>query len=263
VITVATWNVLHRVHAEKYGEPVADHWPQEPARIAAVTAWLKGRSEQVIGLQEVSGDQLASLRAGLPERTVFAFRFPRVPVPHREDATALGDPGEYLVLLADQPGHEVAGFAFDRAPGKGALAVRLNEMIVIVTHVSGDVRRVGELKRLARLAGEWPDVPVVMLGDFNIGRFAVTSELGQDFAVAELPLGSRATRPDTHGVAPGFIDHVVVRGARATDAEVEDSGGLSDHNLVRATIVQAETPAAAELRRRTCPRSESTEVNRS
>jgi hypothetical protein len=95
VITVATWNVLHRVHAENWGEVVAGRWPDESERITAVTAWLAGRAEQVIALQEVSGDQLASLRSGLASRTVHAFRYPRVPG-LRRGACQLRDPGEYL-----------------------------------------------------------------------------------------------------------------------------------------------------------------------
>ena len=51
-------------------------WPREPERIAAVTARLAGRTEQVIALQEVSGDQLASLRAGLAGRTIHALLSP-------------------------------------------------------------------------------------------------------------------------------------------------------------------------------------------
>jgi hypothetical protein len=38
VIVAATWNVLHRVQAENWGEDVAVRWPQEQERIAAVTA---------------------------------------------------------------------------------------------------------------------------------------------------------------------------------------------------------------------------------
>ena len=236
MITVATWNVLHRVHAENHSEAVAARWPQEADRIAAVTATLKARSEQVIALQEVSGDQLTSLRESLPGRTIHALRFPRVPVPRNGDGTQLRDAAEYLVLMASEPGQQVAGFAFDGAPGKGTLAVRLNGVLFVVTHVSGDVRRVSQLTRLALLGNEWPQYPVVILGDFNVGRFGVTSELGSDFTVADLPLGSLATRPDTHGLKPAYIDHVVARGATITDAAVEDTAGLSDHNLVRATV---------------------------
>jgi len=50
---MATWNVRHRVQAENHSGAVAARWPQEPARIAAVTASLKARSEQVIALQEL------------------------------------------------------------------------------------------------------------------------------------------------------------------------------------------------------------------
>jgi hypothetical protein len=57
VIAVATWNVLHRIHAENWGEDVLERWPDESERIAAITARLTRRTEQVIALQEVSGDK--------------------------------------------------------------------------------------------------------------------------------------------------------------------------------------------------------------
>jgi hypothetical protein len=61
VTTVASWNVLHRIHAENWGTDAVKRWPDESERIAAVTAFLAERTEQVIALQEVSGDQLADI----------------------------------------------------------------------------------------------------------------------------------------------------------------------------------------------------------
>lgn len=228
VITVATWNVLHRVHAENWGEDVLTRWPDETERIAAVTARLAARTERVIALQEVSGDQLASLRRALPERTVHVLRYPRVPTP-RHGASPLHDPGEYLVLLVEGPSRPVAAESFPNAPGKGALAVRIPEALVVTTHLSPDRRLAGQLARVAELAAR--DHPVVLLGDLNADRMTVASALG-DFAVADLP----PTHPATSDAPAMHIDHVAVRGATIDSATVEDVHGFSDHDLVRATV---------------------------
>jgi len=227
VITVATWNVLHRVHAENWGEDVVRPWPDESARIGAITALLAARTERVIALQEVSGDQLASLRDALPDRTFHTLRYPRVPK-SRRGPSPLHDLTEYLVLLVDGPGQEVSAESFPDDPGKGALAVRIAATLVVATHVSGDRRRTRQLARLAELAA----APAVLLGDFNTDRVTVTAALGAGFVVADLPPDALPTRPSTSR----WIDHVVVRGTVACDATVEDVGGLSDHNLVRATV---------------------------
>jgi endonuclease/exonuclease/phosphatase family metal-dependent hydrolase len=232
VITVATWNVLHRVHAENWVEDVTRRWPDESARIAAITARLAARTERVIALQEVSGDQLASLRRAMPGRTVHAFRYPRVPKPRR-GSHQLRDLDEYLVLLVDGPSREVAAESFPTDKGKGALAVQIAGTLVIATHVSGDQRRTRQLARLAELAATAQRNPVVLLGDFNADSATVTSGLGSGFAVADLPPDAQPTRPSAAGQ---WIDHVVVRGAAACDATVEAVDGLSDHNLVRANI---------------------------
>jgi endonuclease/exonuclease/phosphatase (EEP) superfamily protein YafD len=235
VITVATWNVLHRVHAVNYGEETAARWPDEHQRIAAVTALLAGRAEQVIALQEVSGDQLVSLRAGLPGRAVHAFRYPRVPVPRR-GPSPLRDRDEYLVLLMEEPGWRAGAWAFDDDPGKGALVVHAAGMLFASVHVSWSQRGPGQLARLAGLADAWTGYPVVLLGDFNADRAAVAAGLGSAFTVAWPPPGTRPTRPGASGTGPLFIDHVAARGARVSAMTVEDAGGLSDHDLVRADI---------------------------
>jgi endonuclease/exonuclease/phosphatase family metal-dependent hydrolase len=229
VITVATWNVLHRVHAENWGEDVARHWPNESERITAITALLAARTEQVIALQEVSGDQLADLRRALPGRTIHTMRYPRVPKPRHGDCS-LRDPAEYLVLVVDGPGQEIAAESFPDDPGKGALVVRISETDVVSTHVSGDQRRTHQLARLVDLASHGHSA--VLLGDFNTDRATVASSLGHDFVVADLPPDALPTRPGSRST---HIDHVVVRGAVAA-ATVEAVDHLSDHNLVRATV---------------------------
>ena len=239
VIAVATWNLLHRVHAENWGEDVAVRWPDESERIAAVTARLARRTEQVIALQEVSGDQLASIRAALAGWTVHAFRYPRVPRPRR-GTYAPRDPAEYLVLLVGGPGREVAAESFTDDPGKGALAVRTSAALFVATHVSGDRRRTGQLARLAELTAAGAGHPTVILGDFNADGATVAAGLGAGFAVEEFPPGTLPTRPGEPGSKPLRIDHVAARGADISNAAVEEVDGLSDHNLVRANITGAD-----------------------
>ncbi|WP_067567741.1 endonuclease/exonuclease/phosphatase family protein [Nocardia acidivorans] len=232
MIAVATWNVLHRVHADNWDRGFGTRWPDEAVRIAGVTAVVAGRAEQVIALQEVSGDQLASLREALPERDFHILRYPRVPRPRRVESV-LKDRAEYLVLIIDGAGRDFASGDFTTDPGKGYLAVEVAGVLVIATHVTGDDRRGGQFARLGELAYG----PAVLLGDFNSGRAEVGAALGPRYRVAELPVDAIATRPRGSSAEKSqFIDHVVVRGLAVRDAEVVDVAGVSDHNLVRATV---------------------------
>ncbi|MFI5909772.1 endonuclease/exonuclease/phosphatase family protein [Dactylosporangium sp. NPDC051541] len=226
MLTVATWNVLHRVHAENYAEPVAVRWPDEAARTAAIVAVLTARPERVIALQEVSGDLLAALRGS--RFTVHAFRYPRIPEVRRADP-GLRDGAEYLAVLTSGPARVVAGEAFAGDPGKGFLAVALDGTLVVSTHVGFGPAAVWQLPRLAALAAE----RTVLLGDFNATAAVVAAGLGPRFTIAALEPGSLPTRP---GARSGTIDHVAVRGATVDPARVEDAGGRSDHNLLSAAV---------------------------
>ncbi|WP_236565799.1 MULTISPECIES: endonuclease/exonuclease/phosphatase family protein [Nocardia] len=233
---MATWNVLHRVHAENWYEDVATRWPDEGARIAAVTARVAERTERIIALQEVSGDQLASLRLALPDRTFHAMRYQRLPTPRRVPSSLL-DGGEYLVVLTAEPSRELAAESFAQDHGKGALVVDAGGLTVIATHVTGDHRRTDQLARLAALATDVPEDATVLLGDFNTDRASVAAGLGDDFVVAECADGALPTRPRSSGAKSQHIDHVVVHGATVTPAQVDDVGGVSDHNIVHATVL--------------------------
>jgi endonuclease/exonuclease/phosphatase family metal-dependent hydrolase len=234
VLTVATWNVLHRIHAENWGEETTARWADESERIAAVTARLGTRSEQVVALQEASGDQLASIRGALPRRTILTLRYPRVPA-QRVGTRQLDDPGEYLVLLVDGPARQVAAESFDEDPGKGLLAVRIGGTLVVAVHISYDDRRTRQLARLAELAASFPG-PAVLLGDFNTDCATVAAGLGPGFSVADLPPGTLPTRPRTSGSKSLYIDHVIVRDADIGGVTVESADGLSDHNIVHAEV---------------------------
>lgn len=245
MISVVTWNVLHRVHAENWGEDVTRLWPHETDRIGAITARLMERSEEVIALQEVSGDQLDDVVRALPAgRSIFSLRYPRVPKP-RHGAPSLEDPSEHLVLLVDAPAHQVAAEAFDDDPGKGLLAVETGEALVVATHVSFDRRRAGQLARLAEVTAATistkpmkPMKPVILLGDFNCDATTVSAAFGSAYAVAVPPPDALPTRPSGGGVAAQTIDHIVVRGGGASGVRTEDVDGLSDHNLLRADVMR-------------------------
>ena len=68
---ILTWNVLHRVHAERHSEPAIERWPDEQGRVRGITA-LIARALTVEGfdvalLQEVSGDVLAPFARSSPD----------------------------------------------------------------------------------------------------------------------------------------------------------------------------------------------------
>ncbi|MCL4227958.1 MAG: endonuclease/exonuclease/phosphatase family protein [Myxococcales bacterium] len=255
---LVTWNVLHRVHAENWEEPAIDlHLDDEPGRIAGVTARvaaLLAADHDVVCLQEVSGDQLASLRAVLPEGTqLVVLRYPRVPAP-RAGAThqaTLADPGEHLVTVvaAGRTIHAGPAAAFDDDPGKGYLTVDVASDVaaapaairIVNTHVTYGSRAAGQLARLAVVATAGPAAAVVA-GDFNADRAAVAAGLGagvaarRALAVAVPPAPALPTRPRATSDKSQDIDHVVALGLRPLACAVLAAGGLSDHNLVEARL---------------------------
>lgn len=239
---MATWNVLHRVHAENWDEGVVTPFPDESVRVEAVAARvaeLMAGGVEVVCLQEVSGDQLAALRGALPAGAeVFELTYPRRPAPRRPHVGRLRDPAEHLVTLvaADRPAKLLISQVFPDDPGKGFLGVDVaGALVVFNTHVSFGERSPGQLARLSEAARRAPKA--ALLGDFNAGVYQVADGLGPDFAAATLPPGALPTRPRAKAEGKHQnIDHILVRGASVTEADVRSAGGLSDHNLVVATV---------------------------
>jgi len=219
VIRLLTWNVLHRVHAVNWREPVIERHTDEHARIAAIVALLAAHSVDVACLQEVSGDQLASLRATF--QNVHTAEHRRVPK-LRGGTPALRDPREYLVTIGAGAVVRAETFAHDR--GKGFLATRHGELLVVNTHVSYGGARPEQCARLAEVATP----PAVIAGDFNADAWIIERELG--FPVAP---NAKITRPRLKPSDKSqTIDHVAPRGVAVTRLDVLDCGGLSDHDPV-------------------------------
>lgn len=236
---VATWNVLHRVHAVNWETPAIGAWVDEAARIDAVTAlvasWIDAGTD-VVCLQEVSGDQLASLRR-IAGAAVHAFAYARVPTYWRrqEPATLLA-PEEHLVVLVRGGGGRIErGEAFATDPGKGVLAVALPDgVLVVCTHVSFDRRHARQLARLLEVTERAPG-PVIVCGDFNADRDRCGARLGPGFLCAVPGDGALPTRPRSappESDESQDIDHVFVRGLDVVSTTVIDAAGRSDHNPV-------------------------------
>jgi endonuclease/exonuclease/phosphatase family metal-dependent hydrolase len=239
---VTTWNVLHRVHAVNWGEAAIDEHPDERARIAAITRAVAAELEggvAVVCLQEVSGDQLRSLREALPRgAALFHHRYPRVPRLHRGGAPVLDDPSEHLVTLAVGGGaREVAAQTFASDAGKGFLGVDLGDGCTAWNaHVSFGERGPEQLRAL--LAAALPRAgAAILMGDFNAEVAAVRAALGGDPSYAELD-GARPTRVAAGGSPGKLIDHVVALCGLVEGARVLDGAGLSDHHPVTARVVR-------------------------
>lgn len=184
-----------------------------------------------VALQEVSGDQLAALREVVPAgRVVMSHRAPRLPK-LRNGGCLLADVSEHLVLLVPAGATVLAAATFANDPGKGFLAVQLDELLVINTHVTFADKGIPQLERLATLCAA-AQGPTVVVGDFNASSSVVLAGL-PGARLADVSAGLLRTRTGE----PGHdIDHVVVFRALVEEAEVLDGGGLSDHNPVRATV---------------------------
>lgn len=231
---VTTWNVLHRIHGLNWSEAPIAQFPDERARIAAISQtvaqWL-AEGVDVVCLQEVSGDQLSSLRA--LGAHVFAHQYPRVPRLRAEGADGLVDRSEHLVTLVRAAGAtQFDARTFESDPGKGFLAVELATGVAVInTHVSFGESGKRQLELLERVAKSRE--PVAVVGDFNAPVNEVSMGLGASFALSSVASPTRIATPQ-HPQGK-IIDHVAVRGARIEAAHVLDAAGLSDHHPVRAT----------------------------
>ncbi len=238
-LRLVTWNVLHRIHAVNWAEPQAASFPDEPTRLVRIAWQVRGWVDDgmdVVCLQEVSGDQLAALRAALGGRAeALSHRYPRVPALRAPGPPVLDDASEHLVSLV-APGRARAQHSatFESDPGKGFHAVQLDEALVIGTHVSFGAPGLQQLAQLARLARAATG-PAVVLGDVNAAVTDFAAALGDGFVCADLS-GQPPTRLGAGRASSRTIDHVGVRRGRVADARVLDANGLSDHAPVLAVL---------------------------
>jgi endonuclease/exonuclease/phosphatase family metal-dependent hydrolase len=233
-LRVTTWNVLHRVHAVNWKEAPVAAFPDERVRIerisVVVAGWLASDVDAVC-LQEVSGDQLASLRrAASAAVIVFEHTYPRLPRLRGSGAPQLDDASEHLVtIVRDRSAKQLDARTFASDPGKGLLALDLDSAATLVnTHVTFGDRRTDQLVLLASIA----TAPAIVVGDFNASADVVGAALGGTTSILDRP-----TRIATDEHDARVIDHVVVLGGTLASAAVLDGQGLSDHNPVTARVL--------------------------
>jgi endonuclease/exonuclease/phosphatase family metal-dependent hydrolase len=238
-LRVTTWNVLHRVHAVNWGEEAIEGFTDESIRIARISETVRGwlaSGTELVCLQEVSGDQLVSLRACAGNDITVAFhRYPRVPRCRGAGDAGLVDPTEHLVTLSvARDTRAVAAETFASDPGKGFLAVQVAGVRVVCTHVTHGASGHEQLARLAAFAREGR-APTVIVGDFNADAAAVQTGLGEGFVLADLTR-EPPTRAATETSHARTIDHVAVLDGEIAAVRVHDREGLSDHAPVGATV---------------------------
>jgi endonuclease/exonuclease/phosphatase family metal-dependent hydrolase len=228
-LRLITWNVLHRIHGEKWSKHVVRNFPNESVRIERVAArvaqWLT-QGSTVVCLQEVSGDQLAALR----ESPFISHRYGRVPSWWRFWTRPLRDAAEHLAVGGADL-RFVAGLTFADDDGKGLLAAEVGGLRIVSAHLTFGRAGAAQLHTLKELAG----LRAVIAGDFNADRQTVAQTLGKGFAVADA--SEQATRVAGARLRRGYsVDHIAVAGGTVADVEVLDSEGLSDHHPLRATV---------------------------
>jgi len=233
---LVTWNVLHRIHGEKWSKHVVGRFPREAVRIERITervaGWLAAGVSAVC-LQEVSGDQLAALRR--VKASLFSHRYPRVPGSIRLLwSRPLEDRSEHLATLVAGGGARVAeALTYRSDSGKGLLAVDLADGLRLVnTHLSFGKDGIGQLQQAAGVMRQV--ARGALAGDLNAGRDVIAALLGEGVALSQV--GAATCSPSRrHG--PGkAIDHVAVHGGGLDGVEVLDGEGLSDHQPVRAVL---------------------------
>lgn len=223
---VATWNVLHWVHAQNHREDLS-RFPTEQKRARAVVDRIVYMDAEVTCLQEVSGDTLELITATVGRECVHSFQLPRVPK-LKAGASVLRDSSENLVIVT--AGIKVHFQAFSDDDGKGFIAVRCRSgTLVVNTHISGDPKnRPLQLKALDAWISSQPG-PVILCGDFNCDAMQTLQSLRPGWGVAVVRSDLKISRPKSNQL----IDHILSwNGTEPAFANIEDVGGISDHNLV-------------------------------
>jgi endonuclease/exonuclease/phosphatase family metal-dependent hydrolase len=250
---LTTWNVLHRIHAVNWNEAPVVKFPDERVRIAGITDFIATHLFPIstaIALQEVSGDQLASVRAAFEAKaTILTHEYPRLPKLKQPSATTpLSNLKEYLVTIVPHPRSTrvIESETYESDPGKGFLSTLIDDkLLVINTHVSAGGRRDKQLARLVRATSNHS--AVATLGDFNTEHdllhatlltLAEAHSIMGGFTLTDLS-AQPVTRVGSPGKSGHTIDHVISKHPLTIEpGTVIDAGGLSDHQPVTARIAE-------------------------
>lgn len=223
---IATWNVLHWVHARNHSEDLS-RFSTEEERARAVVDRVIHMDAEATCLQEVSGDTLELITATFGRERVHSFQLPRVPE-LKAGASVLRDSSENLVIIT--AGIKVHAQAFTDDDGKGFIAVRCRgDTLIVNTHISGDPKySLLQLKGLDNWISSQPG-PATLCGDFNADVSTTLDSLRPGWDAARIRSALTVSRPKSNQL----IDHILHwNRPEPAVASVEDAGGISDHNLV-------------------------------
>lgn len=202
-------------------------FPTEQKRARAVVDRIVYMDAEVTCLQEVSGDTLELITVTVGRERVHSFQLPRVPR-LRVGSSVLRDGPENLVIVT--AGIKVHFEAFSDDDGKDFIAVRCRSgTLVVNTHISGDPKNSPlQLKALDAWISSQPG-PVILCGDFNCDEMQMLQSLRPGWGVAVVRSDLKISRPKSNQL----IDHIISwNGTEPVFANIENAGGISDHNLV-------------------------------
>lgn len=215
---VVTWNILHRIHEEKYrpDSKVLETFPDERNRVVAVIGEIHKCLETpdtVCCLQECSATVLTGIQRHIANNSRCLF--------YKKVKEA-----EYLVTITPQ-GFWEEEIEHHPDTAVGMLAVRRDECRVINCHLKPQrFCRYSVLDGLLSLPTE--EVPLVVAGDLNEQPPAIQRVLGHKYGWVDAGNSYRKKQ----------IDHVLYDKFQwtLTDGKIVDTGYTSDHRMVVADL---------------------------
>lgn len=244
MISICSWNVLHLIHEMNHNlhlSHVIKKYPNEALRLNAIIMNIRlllGKND-VICLQEVSGDLYELIKTEFSGScNIIIYEHNRKPSikdtklksPYIRDA-------EYLVTLVSKKLSIIGKntIQYDEN-GKAALAVTLDSIVIINTHLPISISGTNAIKKLTEVY-EKPDKQIVIIGDFNKSF----SDLHSDFKTTEwnmsqlfFPRFAKSTHRrcvSKNKFINKVIDRAILYGSEYTELKTDtiDSGDVSDH----------------------------------
>lgn len=244
---VATWNVLHRYHEENHNpdSEILKKYHYESDRINAtiklIDKTLNQHDNVILCLQEVSGDLMEAINNKFHSFfAIIQFKYERVPQKKNKGFNIYKNPKEYLIILISKSFrvHNNKKVKYT-TPGKGALIIFLDELIIVNTHLTIPKADKGDLEQkvLKYLLPKYK-LPIVVAGDFNRSREKTINDLksakihNERIEISDASALNKFTYP----VKKVNLDQIIGIDIAIGAIDIIDSESTSDHNILLAKI---------------------------